>query len=288
MNKEVKKIGILGAGVMGRGLSYMLAKIGVQVLVWNRKTPERILGEIGEILSDKVERGDITEIRKKIILSNIIPINDFSMLREAEAVIETVVEDFQVKRKIISDLCKFGDFKFIATNTSCFSIIDLSKDCLLPDKIVGLHFFNPPTKMDLVEIIITDDTSDITISACKEFCKMINKFPVIISDNVGSIVNRILCAAINEAVRIYKQAGGKLTFDEIDTAMVKGASWPMGPFALTDLIGIDVCHRMLESLSGRFTKEVFLPEDLLQDFVSTGQLGRKTDKGFYRYSQEEF
>ncbi len=279
----INKIGIIGAGTMSQGISYLLAKKGVEVFIWNHRSPERVFRIIENILKSKIDKNEMMPADKDKILFRLHPANDLEQLGNVDGIIECVSEDYSVKKAIFKKLGIFKDIRFLATNTSGLSVSKLAGYYFQPEKVIGLHFFNPPTRLEFIEIITGKRTDGSVVKECRDFCEQIKMGYVIIPDSTGSVVNRLLCAMMNEAARIYNANQGKVPVFEIDNAMVKGAAFPIGPFALADLIGIDICLSMLSNFKKRFYGKTFAPDKIWKKMAVNKELGKKSKKGFYQY-----
>lgn len=276
------KVGVLGAGVMGRGIVYSLAKKGIEVFVWNRKNSKRVYEGIDKLLNVKVSAGKISNEDRAKMLSCIHVLDQFNDFEKMDIVIESIVEDFDIKVDVLRKLCALKTFQFVATNTSSLSIAKLEQ-AIDSNNFIGLHFFNPPSRLNFVEIIVTERTSTDVLDTCKHFCDFMENSFIVVPDKVGSIVNRILSVSLNEAAKIYTEANGAIDFADVDKAMCEGALFPMGLFAMADLIGLDVCVQMLENFNERFHREAFVPEELWSSFIRENKLGKKTQQGFRSY-----
>lgn len=278
----MKKIGIVGTGVMGIGIAQAFAQNGYSVFIKSfTGKANKALSKIEENLNKLVAKEKISELDRTIILSK-INISEYDEIAKCDLVIEAVSEDMKVKKDVINYLDNICEEKTIfATNTSSLSVTEIAAYTTRPEKVIGMHFFNPAPVMKLVEIIRALQTSDNTFNFVKELTLAINKEPVEINEAPGFVVNRILIPMINEAIGIY--AEGIATVEDIDKAMTLGANHPMGPLALGDLIGLDVCLNIMDVLYKETGDSKYRANTLLRKYVRVGWLGRKSKRGFYLY-----
>ncbi len=280
----INKVGVLGSGIMGSGIAEVAATAGAQVIVRSRSeaTADGMLVGLEKLLAKQVERGKKTQDEADAIRARVSATTALADLADCDLIIESVVEDLAVKKHLFAELdrvVKHG--AIIATNTSTLPVIELAMETSRPDAVCGVHFFNPAPAMSLVEIVRPLTASDETIATVTAFATACGKEPVEVKDQAGFIVNALLFPYLNNAIRILEQ--GVATKEGIDTAMKGGCGFPMGPFALLDLVGLDTSLAILEALYAEFADPNYAPVPLLKRMVAAGTLGRKTGTGFYDY-----
>ena len=281
----MEKIFVLGAGTMGAGIVQAFAQKGYEVIVRDIKDEfvERGIAGINKNLSKLVAKGKMTEETKEDILSRISGTTDMNLAEECDLVVEAAIENMKIKKEIFAELDKICKPETIlASNTSSLSITEVASATGRPEKVIGMHFFNPAPVMKLVEIIRGMATSQETFDAVKELSLEIGKEPVEVAEAPGFVVNRILIPMINEASFILQE--GIASVEDIDTAMKFGANHPMGPLALGDLIGLDVCLAIMDVLYNETGDTKYRASSTLRKYVRAGWLGRKTGRGFYNYN----
>ena len=285
---QIRKVGVIGAGQMGNGIAHVCALAGYEVGL-NDISKDRIeagLATINGHLARRVKSGKITEADRDAALKRIKGVASYDGFADFDLVIESAVEDEQVKRKIYQALCPhLKPEAILGTNTSSISITRLAATTDRPEKFMGIHFMNPVPEMELVELIRGIATGEATFAAIKEFTASLHKTIAVSEDFPAFIVNRILLPMINEAIyTLYEGVGG---VEAIDTAMKLGARHPMGPLELADFIGLDTCLSIMQVLHEGLADSKYRPCPLLVKYVEAGWLGRKTNRGFYDYRGEK-
>jgi 3-hydroxybutyryl-CoA dehydrogenase len=285
MNFQLNQIGVVGAGTMGSGIAQVFAQKGFSVVLCDSLTSQldKALKLIEQNLRRELEKNRLDTAAKELALRQIQPNTDLMFLEKADIVIEAVSEDAELKRKILAQLDQLCHSKTIlATNTSSISITHLAAATQRPDRVIGMHFMNPVPVMKLVEIIQGLQTSQQTMAAIFELVDRLEKIPVEVKDSPGFVSNRILMPMINEAIFcVYEGVGDPKA---IDSVMKLGMNHAMGPLTLADLIGLDVCLNIMETLYEGFNDSKYRPCPLLKKMVAAGKLGRKSGEGFYHYS----
>lgn len=280
----MKTILVLGAGAMGSGIAQVAAQSGYSVFLRDIKD-EFVANGIKTItknLERVVEKGKMEAAQKDAILGRITGIVDMTAAKHADFVIEAAIENMEIKKSIYKELDEIiQPSAILATNTSSLSVTEVASATKRPEKVIGMHFFNPAPVMALIEVIRGHVTSDETYNATMELSKAMGKSPVTVHEAPGFVVNRILIPMINEAAFVL--AEGVSTADDIDTAMKLGANHPMGPLALGDLIGLDVCLAIMETLYTETGDPKYRPAPLMRKMVRAKKLGRKTGQGFFKY-----
>jgi len=281
---SISKVGVIGSGIMGSGLAEVAARAEFDVVVRSRTQAgaDAVLHGIDAGLTKQVTRERLTEDEKHAILSRISVTDDLHQLADCDLVIESVVEDMEVKRELFEKLDRIvKPDAIIATNTSTLAVVELAMVTERPDKVCGIHFFNPAPMMKLVEVIKPLTASDDTMTTALEFATTCGKDAVRVEDRAGFVVNALLFPYLNNAIRMWEQ--GTASMDDIDTAMMGGCNFPMGPFALLDLVGLDTSLAILDALYAEFRDPNYAAAPVLRRMVAAGHLGRKTKQGFRTY-----
>jgi 3-hydroxybutyryl-CoA dehydrogenase len=281
---EISRVGVVGLGTMGAGIAQVCLLAGLEV-VGREVAPE--LGErarerIDYYLSRGVEKERLTQDEKDAALGRLSLTTELESLAQCQLVIEAAIEDLAVKRELFSQLDRLvPPPAILATNTSALSVTEIADATDTPERVVGLHFFNPAPVLPLVEVVRTARSSDEAFDTAYAFAQRIGKEPVACNDTPGFVVNRILIPLLNDCVRVLDEA--RVSPDDVDRAMRFGANWPIGPCALIDLIGVDVHVHASEALHGALGEERMAPPERLLEMQRQGHLGRKSGRGFYEY-----
>jgi 3-hydroxybutyryl-CoA dehydrogenase len=280
----VKRLGIVGSGIMGSGIAECAAKNGHEVILRSRQqaTADAMMAGLEKSLAKQVEKGKLAEDERGAVLTRVRATSDLGEMADCDLVIESILEDLPAKRHLFNELDRICDPRTIlATNTSTLPVIELAMETGRPDKVCGVHFFNPATVMSLVEIVRPLTAGEETIEECRAFALACGKEPVVVKDQAGFVVNALLFPYLNNAVRLLES--GVATMEDIDTAMKGGCGFPMGPFALLDLVGLDTSLSILDALYVEFKDPNYAAVPRLRRMVTAELLGRKTGRGFYDY-----
>ena len=283
---SITRVGIIGSGIMGAGIAEVAAANGHDVVLRSRskESADAMVAGLAKSLAKQVEKGKRTEDEAAAIKGRVTATTHLGELVDVDLVIESVVEDLAVKKDLFAELdsiCKPDTI--IATNTSTLPVVEMAMATKRPDLVCGIHFFNPAPAMALVEVVRPITASDATVEAAVAFAGACGKDPVEVKDQAGFIVNALLFPYLNNAVRLLE--GGVATKEGIDAAMKGGCGFPMGPFALLDLVGLDTSLAILDALYDEYRDPNYAAVPLLRRLVTSGQLGRKTKKGFYDYNR---
>jgi 3-hydroxybutyryl-CoA dehydrogenase len=281
---QISTVGVVGSGIMGAGLAEVAARAGFDAIVRSRTRAgaDAVLHSIDAGLTKQVARERLGEDEREAILGRITVTDDLHDLADCDLVIESIVEDMDAKTDLFEHLDRIvKNEAVLATNTSTLPVIELAMVTERPDKVCGIHFFNPAPMMSLVEVIKPLSASDETIATAVEFATACGKNAVQVEDRAGFIVNALLFPYLNNAVRMWEN--GTASMDDIDTAMMGGCNFPMGPFALLDLVGLDTSLAILDALYAEFRDPNYAAAPALRRMVAAGHLGRKTKRGFRSY-----
>jgi 3-hydroxybutyryl-CoA dehydrogenase len=286
MTTSISSVGIIGSGIMGSGIAEVAAKAGHTVILRSRKqeSADAMVAGLTKSLAKQVDRGKLDEATRDEVLGRVSATSELTDLADCDLVLESVVEDLEVKKALFAELD--GIMKpgaIIATNTSTLPVVELATATTRPELVCGIHFFNPAPAMALVEVIRPLTASDETIATAMAFAEACGKSPVEVKDRAGFIVNHLLFPYLNNAVRMLEN--GTATRDHIDEAMKGGCNFPMGPLALLDLVGLDTSLAILDALYNEFRDPNYAAVPLLRRMVTAGHLGRKSGQGFYDYSR---
>jgi 3-hydroxybutyryl-CoA dehydrogenase len=285
---DIKKVGVVGCGLMGHGITQVCAQSGYEVVVreLTQETLDTGLGRIRKQLDRAVEKGRMEQSQAEEVLARIQPTLAYDDLADSDLVIEAITEDLDLKLemwKALDPIVK--EEALFATNTSSLGVVNQAAVTKRPEHFLGLHFFNPAQVMPLLEVVQSITTSTGALENGFQFGKSLNKTVVHARDKAGFIVNRLLIPFLLDAIRAYEEGFG--TIEQIDTAMKGGANHPMGPFQLLDFVGLDTSHSVGEIMFDEYRERRFAPPPTLRKLVTAGHLGRKTGRGFYDYSGEE-
>jgi len=285
---EIRKVAVLGCGLMGSGIAEVAARAGYET--WVREVTDELAEKgkdsIARSLGRAVERGRLGAEERDAALARIHTTTELDALSDADIVIEAVTEDLAIKNELfraLDELCP--PETIFASNTSSLTIADMAAATRRPDRMVGLHFFNPVPVMKLVEVVRTIATDEAVFRRAFDFARSLGKEPIVAKDTSGFIVNRLLVPYMLDAIRALEQGLGSI--EDIDKGMVLGTGYPMGPFTLSDFVGVDTLYRIAEIMFDEYREPRFASPPLLRRMVSMGYYGRKSGRGFYDYSGEK-
>jgi len=279
----VKRVGIVGSGIMGSGIAEVAAKAGFEVSLRSRQqsSADKMMAGLEKSLGKQVDKGKLDAAERDAVVGRVRAVTDLGELAECDLVIESIVEDLAVKKHLFNELDRVcNDAAVLATNTSTLPVVEMAMESR-PDRVCGIHFFNPAPMMPLVEVVHCITTSDETVETARTFAESCGKNPVLVRDQAGFIVNALLFPYLNNAVKLLD--AGVASRDDIDAAMKGGCNFPMGPLELLDLVGLDTSLAIVEALYAEFRDPNYAPAPMLRRMVSAERLGRKTRHGFYDY-----
>ena len=281
---EIRRVGVIGLGTMGAGIAQVALQAGTEVV--GREVSDELgdqaRARIDHFLTRAVEKGRLAEEDKDAAMGRLTTTTDVADLADSDLVIEAIVEELPAKRELFAELDRITRPEAIlATNTSALSVSAIAEATERPERVIGMHFFNPAPLLPLVEIVRAERSADWALDGAYTWAERAGKQPVRCNDTPGFIVNRILIPVLNDCVRVLDEAG--VTPEDLDTAMRSGAGWPMGPCELVDLVGIDIHNHASEALHAALGEDRMAPPERLIRMQREGKLGRKTGEGFYRY-----
>jgi 3-hydroxybutyryl-CoA dehydrogenase len=285
---EIKKVGVVGAGTMGNGIAQLAAQIGCHVIMRDIEDAyvERGMKVIDRFLARSVEKGKLEAAEKDNLMGRITGTTDLGLFKDVDFVVEAVIEDMDLKKSVFQELDQICRPEVVlASNTSSMSLTEIATATQRPDKVCGMHFFNPAPLMRLVEVVRGYHTSDETVAVTTELAQKMGKTTVEVKkDSPGFIVNRIMIPHMLEAIKIVEE--GVASMEDVDTAVKGGLNYPMGPFELMDLTGVDICYFVAEYFYKELNKESkWVSPNLLKTMIRANRLGRKTGAGWYDYSK---
>jgi 3-hydroxybutyryl-CoA dehydrogenase len=281
---EIRRVGVVGLGTMGAGIAQVALQAGNEVVgrEVTAELGEQARSKIDHFLTRAVEKGRMEETDKDAAMDRLTTTTDVGDLADADLVIEAIVEELPPKRELFAELDRITRAEAIlATNTSALSVSQIAEATERPERVIGMHFFNPAPLLPLVEIVRAERSSDEAVDAAYAWTERAGKQPVRCNDTPGFIVNRVLIPLLNDCVRVLDEAG--VTPEDLDKAMTNGAGWPMGPCALVDLVGIDIHNHASEALHAALGEDRMAPPERLLQMQREGKLGRKSGEGFFKY-----
>ncbi len=281
---EVRKVGVIGLGAMGAGIAQLCVEAGVDTVgrEVTLELAEKARGRIGHFLTRKVEKGQLEQAARDEAVGRLSLTTELGEFADCDLVIEAIVEELEPKRELFAELDRIcRPDAVLATNTSALSVTEIAAAATRPERVVGMHFFNPAPLMPLVEIVRAELTADDPFDTAFAFGERIGKTPIRCHDTPGFVVNRVLIPLLNDCIRVLDEA--RVTPEDLDLGMKNGAGWPMGPCTLVDLVGIDVHVHASEALFEKTREPRMAPPPRLVAMRNAGLLGRKSGRGFYRY-----
>ena len=284
---EIRKVGVLGCGLMGSGIAEVAAKAGFEVVVRevDRALLDKGMGRLRGSLDKAVEKGKLPADERDAALARLRGTTEVADLAGCDLVIEAIIENVEEKKRAYAEVGTVaGPDVILASNTSSLTITQMAMATRRPDRFVGLHFFNPVPVMKLVEVVRTLLADDAVVAEVTGFCRALGKEPVQCKDNSGFIVNRLLVPYMLDAIRGYEEGIGSI--EDIDKAMQLGCGYPMGPFTLLDFVGLDTTYYIANIMFEEYREKRFAPPPLLKQMVQAGRLGRKSGRGFYDHARK--
>ena len=284
MAAEIRKVGVIGLGAMGAGIAQLCVEAGVETVgrEVTAELGERARERIGHFLTRKVEKGRLEQGDRDAAVARLSLTTDVADLADCDLVIEAIVEELEPKQQLFAELDRLvRDDVVLATNTSELSVTEIASASSKPERVVGMHFFNPAPLMPLVEIVRAERSSDDAFETAYSFGERLGKHPIRCHDTPGFVVNRVLIPLLNDCIRVLDEA--RVTVEDLDAGMKHGAGWPMGPCELVDLVGIDVHVHASEALWEKLREPRMAPPARLVAMANAGLLGRKSGRGFYTY-----
>jgi 3-hydroxybutyryl-CoA dehydrogenase len=284
---EVRKVGVIGLGAMGAGIAQLCVEAGVETVgrEVTLELAEKAHGRIAHFLTRKVEKGQLEQSARDVAVARLTLTAELEDLADCDLVIEAIVEELEPKRELFAELDRIcRPDAVLATNTSALSVTEIAAATTRPERVVGMHFFNPAPLMPLVEIVRAELTADEPFETAFAFGERIGKTPIRCNDTPGFVVNRVLIPLLNDCIRVLDEA--RVTPEDLDLGMKNGAGWPMGPCTLVDLVGIDVHVHASEALYEKTREPRMAPPPRLVAMRNAGLLGRKSGRGFYRYGDD--
>jgi len=281
---EIRKVGVIGLGAMGAGIAQLCVEAGVETVgrEVTAELGERARERIGHFLTRKVEKGRLEQGDRDAAVARLSLTTDVADLADCDLVIEAIVEELEPKQQLFAELDRLvRDDVVLATNTSALSVTEIASASSKPERVVGMHFFNPAPLMPLVEIVRAERSSDDAFETAYSFGERLGKHPIRCHDTPGFVVNRVLIPLLNDCIRVLDEA--RVTVEDLDAGMKHGAGWPMGPCELVDLVGIDVHVHASEALWEKLREPRMAPPARLIAMANAGLLGRKSGRGFYEY-----
>jgi 3-hydroxybutyryl-CoA dehydrogenase len=282
----IKRVGVVGSGIMGSGVAEVAAAAGFEVVLRSRSQAgaDAMLAGFDASLARQLKRERIDQATADAVRGRVRAVTALDELADCDLVLESIVEDLAAKQELFRELDRIcAPDALLATNTSTLPVVDMAMVTGRPERVCGIHFFNPAPAMSLVEVVPALTTSDATLTEARTFVEACGKTAVQVADRAGFVVNALLFPYLNNAVRLFD--GGVASRDDIDTAMKDGCNFPMGPLELLDLVGLDTSLAILDALYAEFRDPNFSPAPLLRRMVAAGRLGRKTGEGFYDYTR---